>query len=300
MAALARLLPQRAAALRDEINGHDYRYYVLNEPAVPDAEYDRLMKELREIEAAHPAARHAGFPDAARVRHRGRGVRRGAARDPDAVARERLHRRRPRAISIARCASGWPCGIGSEGPIDYSATPKLDGLAISVMYRDGVYHRAATRGDGVTGEDVTANVATIRSVPRKLRGKPPAVLEVRGEVFLPFAGFEKMNRDAVARGDKAYVNPRNAASGSLRQLDPRITAQRPLDLYFYRTGSGGGRRVPEKHSELAPWLNSFGLAHLPGGEEGRRRRRLPRVLPRHRRAPRQAAVPDRRRGLQGR
>ena len=93
--------------------------------------------------------------------------------------------------------------------------------------------RAATRGDGVTGEDVTANVATIRSVPRRLRGKPPAVLEVRGEVFLPFAGFEKMNRDAAARGDKAYVNPRNAASGSLRQLDPRITAQRPLDLYFY-------------------------------------------------------------------
>ena len=131
------------------------------------------------------------------------------------------------------------------------------------MYRDGVYHRAATRGDGVTGEDVTANVATIRSVPRRLRGKPPAVLEVRGEVFLPFAGFEKMNRDAAARGDKSYVNPRNAASGSLRQLDPRITAQRPLDLYFYELGVVEGGAVPERHSELAPWLNSLGLRTCP-------------------------------------
>ena len=142
--------------------------------------------------------------------------------------------------------------LGVDGPIDYSATPKLDGLAISVLFRDGAYVRAATRGDGVTGEDVTANVATIRSVPRRLRGKPPAVLEVRGEVFLPFAGFEKMNRDAEARGDKTYVNPRNAASGSLRQLDSRITAQRPLDLYFYELGVVEGGAVPERHSELAP------------------------------------------------
>ena len=250
---------ERAAALRDEINGHDYRYYVLNEPAVPDAEYDRLMKELREIEAADPAlvtrdsptqrvagaaaaefaeARHAipmlslenGFGDEDLV-------------DFDRKVRERLSR--------------------SDESIDYSATPKLDGLAISVTYRNGLYERAATRGDGVTGEDVTANVATIRSVPRKLRGKPPAVLEVRGEVFLPFAGFEKMNRDAVARGDKAYVNPRNAASGSLRQLDARITAQRPLDLYFYELGVVEGGSIPGRHSELATWLNSYGLRTCP-------------------------------------
>jgi DNA ligase (NAD+) len=153
--------------------------------------------------------------------------------------------------------------LGMPAPIDYSATPKLDGLAISVLYRDGMYARAATRGDGVTGEDVTANVGTIRSVPRKLRGKPPAVLEVRGEVFLPFAGFEKMNRDALARGDKTYVNPRNAASGSLRQLDPRITAQRPLDLYFYELGVVEGGAVPGRHSELAPWLNGWGLRTCP-------------------------------------
>jgi len=248
----------RAAALRDEINGHDYRYYVLNEPAVPDAEYDRLMKELREIEAANPdlvtpdspTQRVAGTAAAefAEARHAipMLSLENGFA-DEDLVDFDRKVRER----------------LGSEGPIDYSATPKLDGLAISVMYRDGLYHRAATRGDGVTGEDVTANVATIRSVPRKLRGKSPAVLEVRGEVFLPFAGFEKMNRDAVARGDKAYVNPRNAASGSLRQLDPRITAQRPLDLYFYELGVVEGGAVPARHSELAAWLNSFGLRTCP-------------------------------------
>src|SRR6185503_13187713 len=148
-----------------------------------------------------------------------------------------------------------------------AAEPKLDGLAIAVTFRNGEYFRAATRGDGVTGEDVTANVATIRSVPRRLRGKPPALLEVRGEVFLPFAGFEKMNRDQQARGEKTYVNPRNAASGSLRQLDPRITAQRPLDLNFYELGVVEGGAVPERHSELAAWLNALGLRT---GSEGRK------------------------------
>jgi DNA ligase (NAD+) len=150
-----------------------------------------------------------------------------------------------------------------DGPIDYAAEPKLDGLAISVMFRNGEYFRAATRGNGETGEDVTANVATIRSVPRRLRGKPPAVLEVRGEVFLPFAGFEKVNREAAARGEKTYVNPRNTASGSLRQLDPRITASRPLDLFFYALGVVEGGTVPERHSDLAPQLNEWGLRTCP-------------------------------------
>jgi len=252
---------QRIAQLRDEINGHDYRYYILNEPAVPDAEYDRLMVELRALEAAHPqlitadspTQRVSGepAPEFASVQHAipmlslANGFTDEDLTDFDRKVRERL---------------------GVDGPIDYSSTPKLDGLAISVLYREGAYERAATRGDGVTGEDVTANVATIRSVPRRLRGKPPAVLEVRGEVFLPFAGFEKMNRDAVARGDKTYVNPRNAASGSLRQLDSRITAQRPLDLYFYELGVVEGVAVPDRHSELAPWLNSLGLRTCPEGK----------------------------------
>jgi DNA ligase (NAD+) len=253
---------RRAAKLREEINSHDYRYYVLNEPAVPDAEYDRLINELKAIEARSPQlvtpdsptqrVSGAASPEFAEVRHvipmlsLNNGFTEDDLRDFDRKVRERL---------------------GSEGPIDYSATPKLDGLAISVLYRDGLFTRAATRGDGVTGEDVTANIATIRSVPRRLRGKPPAVLEVRGEVFLPFKGFEKMNRDATERGDKIYVNPRNAASGSLRQLDPRITAQRPLDLNFYELGVVEGGTVPERHSELAPWLNAFGLRT---GREGKK------------------------------
>jgi DNA ligase (NAD+) len=253
---------RRAAELRDELNGHDYRYYVLNEPAVPDAEYDRLMKELREIEAANPAL---VTPDSPTQRVA------GTAASEFAEARH--------VIPMLSLENGFTEEdlvdfdrkvrerLGSEGPIDYSATPKLDGLAISVLYRNGVYERAATRGDGVTGEDVTANVGTIRSVPRKLRGKPPAVLEVRGEVFLPFAGFEKMNREQQARGEKTYVNPRNAASGSLRQLDPRITAQRPLDLNFYELGVVEGGSIPERHSELGAWLNSFGLRT---GTEGKK------------------------------
>jgi len=253
---------QRAAQLRDEINGHDYRYYVLNEPAVPDAEYDRLMNELKALEANHPeliapdspTQRVSGVasPEFAEVRHTipMLSLANGFT-DEDLVEFDRKVRER----------------LGSDGPIDYSATPKLDGLAISVLYRDGAYARAATRGDGVTGEDVTANVATIRSVPRRLRGKPPALLEVRGEVFLPYAGFEKMNRDQQARGEKTYVNPRNAASGSLRQLDPRITAQRPLDLNFYELGVVEGGAVPERHSELAAWLNALGLRT---GSEGRK------------------------------
>jgi len=253
---------RRAAQLRAEIDAHDYRYYVLDEPSVPDAEYDRLMQELRELEARHPELITADSPTQrvsgqasagfAQVRHvlpmlsLNNAFTEEDLLDFDRKVRERL---------------------GSEGPIDYSATPKLDGLAISVLYRDGVFARAATRGDGVTGEDVTANVATIRSVPRRLRGQPPAVLEVRGEVFLPYAGFEKMNRDAMERGDKTYVNPRNAASGSLRQLDPRITAQRPLDLNFYELGVVEGGNVPERHSDLAGWLKSLGLRT---GSEGRK------------------------------
>ena len=253
---------KRAAQLREELQGHDHRYYVLNEPSVPDAEYDRLMRELREIEAAHPALVTADSPtqrvsgaaaaEFGEVQHAvpmlslENGFTDDDLRDFDRKVRERL---------------------AATGAIDYSATPKFDGLAISVLYLDGAYARAATRGDGVTGEDVTANVATIRSVPRKLRGKPPAVLEVRGEVFLPFAGFEKMNRDAQARGDKLYVNPRNAASGSLRQLDPRITAQRPLDIYFYELAVVEGGTPPERHSELAAWLNAWGLRTCPDGRK---------------------------------
>jgi DNA ligase (NAD+) len=249
---------QRAKELREEITQHDHRYYVLSEPAVPDAVYDRLMLELREIEKQHP---ELVSPDSPTQRVAGaaasefgevthaipmlsleNGFSEEDARDFDRKVRERL---------------------GVSADVEYAAEPKLDGLAISVLYRKGEFVRAATRGDGVTGEDVTANVATIRSVPRRLRGTAPELLEVRGEVFLPYAGFEKMNRDCVARGEKAYVNPRNAASGSLRQLDPRVTATRPLDLYFYAAGVIEGGSLPERHSELFGQFNAWGLRTCP-------------------------------------
>ena len=249
---------KRAAQLREQILQHDYRYYVLDEPSVPDAEYDRLMKELREIEAAHPELL---TPDSPTQRVSGMAVAEfgevkhavpmlsleNGFTDEDLVDFDRKVRER----------------LGTTGPVEYCAEPKIDGLAISVLYRDGEYLRAATRGDGVTGEDVSSNVATIRSVPRRLRGKPPTLLEVRGEVFLPFAGFERMNRDAAARGDRTYVNPRNAASGSLRQLDPRITASRPLDLFFYSAGGVVGGGLPERQSELYAKLNEWGLRTCP-------------------------------------
>ncbi len=253
---------KRAAELREQLDQHDYRYYVLNEPAVPDAEYDRLMKELRDIEATHPelvtpdspTQRVSGMASAefGEVQHvipmlsLENGFTDQDLADFDRKVRERL---------------------GVMNPVEYSAEPKIDGLAISVLYRGGVYTRAATRGDGITGEDVTANVATIRGVPRRLRGKPPAVLEVRGEVFLPYAGFARMNRDAAERGEKTYVNPRNAASGSLRQLDPRITATRPLDLYFYSTGVVEGGSVPARQSALYPQLNEWGLRTCPEAQK---------------------------------
>jgi len=254
----AKSAAERAAALREEITQHNYHYYVRNEPAVPDSEYDRLLNELREIESSHPeiitpespTLRVAGAVGAAfgEVKHAipmlslENGFSEEDLFDFDRKVSERLDR---------------------SGSIEYAAEPKLDGLAVSVLYKNGEYARAATRGDGITGEDVTANVRTIRSLPLRLRGVPPEVLEVRGEVFLPFFGFAKLNRDAAARNEKLYVNPRNAASGSLRQLDPRITATRPLDLFFYSLGVVEGGSVPERQSELATWLNSFGLRTCP-------------------------------------
>jgi DNA ligase (NAD+) len=248
---------------------------------VPDAEYDRLMAELKAIEARRPElVTPIRPPSASRVPHRPNSPRCGTPfpmlslangfSDEDLADFDRKVRER----------------LGSAGPIDYAAEPKLDGLAISVTFRNGEYFRAATRGDGVTGEDVSANVATIRSVPRRLRGKPPAVLEVRGEVFLPFAGFEKMNKDQLARGEKTYVNPRNAASGSLRQLDPRITAQRPLDLYFYAVGVVEGGEIPAAAQRARAWLNSLGCAPAPEAKKVRGIEGCAGLLPRHRRAPR--------------
>ena len=153
--------------------------------------------------------------------------------------------------------------LGSDADLEYVAEPKLDGLAVTVIYRDGKLERAATRGDGVKGEDVTANVRTIHTVPHKLKGHPPEVVEVRGEVFMPIKGFERMNRLLREQGEKVYINPRNSASGSLRQLDPRITAKRPLDMFFYAVGMVEGGALPDTQWGLLKAFEKWGLPIRP-------------------------------------
>jgi DNA ligase (NAD+) len=244
----------RASELRAEITQHDYRYYVLAQPSVPDAEYDRLMGELRALESAHP---ELVTPDSPTQR---------VAGTPSSEFGEVVHRVPMLSLDNAFSEEdliGFDRRIherlGVSGDLDYVAEPKLDGLAVTVIYRDGLLERAATRGDGVTGEDVTANVRTIRGVPQRLRGSAPALLEARGEVFMPLVGFERMNALARERGEKVFVNPRNAAAGSLRVLDPRITASRPLHMFFYALGALEGLSLPPSQHALLELLRGFGL-----------------------------------------
>jgi DNA ligase (NAD+) len=249
----------RAAKLRDLLDRYNYRYHALDDPEVPDAEYDRLMLELRALETRHPelltpdspTQRVGAAPVAAfgAVKHRlamlslDNAFSDEEVRDFDRRIRERLDR---------------------EAPIVYSAEPKLDGLAISARYENGMYVQGATRGDGETGEDVTQNLRTVKALPMKLRtDRPPPVLEVRGEVFMPLAGFERFNREALARGEKSFVNPRNAAAGSLRQLDPRMTAARPLDLFIYGLGIVEGGELPTHHSAILQALRHWGFKICP-------------------------------------
>jgi len=248
----------RVATLREQLSAHDYRYHVLDQPTISDSEYDGLMQQLKALEAEHPdlvtpdspTQRVGGAPVAAFgvVEHvvpmlsLDNGFSEQDARDFD----RRIHER-----------------LKTEAAIHYSAEPKLDGLAVSLVYRRGVLERAATRGDGVHGEDVTANVRTIRAVPLMLRGAPPELIEVRGEVFMPLAGFQRMNEQALERGEKIFVNPRNAAAGSLRQLDPRITAGRPLDIFLYAVGQVQGGQVPDHHTALLRAFRDWGLKTCP-------------------------------------
>jgi DNA ligase (NAD+) len=248
----------RVAQLRAEIAQHDYRYYVLDDPLVSDAEYDHLMQELRALEAAHPALVSADSPT------------QRVSGTPRAGFGEVVHQVPMLSLDNAfseEDVRGFDRRIherlGRSGELDYVAEPKLDGLAVSVIYRAGRLERAATRGDGITGEDVTANVRTIRAVPPRLRGAAPATFEARGEVFMTLAGFARMNELARERGEKVFVNPRNAAAGSLRQLDARITAARPLSAFFYGIGVLEGAAPPAQQRELLELLRSLGLPVSP-------------------------------------
>lgn len=254
----ARSAAARVNELRRQIEHHNHRYYVLDDPEISDAEYDRLMQELKDLEAQFPDLITPDSPTqrvgATPVSELDEVVHRvpmlsldNAFADEDVIAFDRRVRER----------------LETEADIEYAAEPKLDGLAVSFRYEKGRLVLAATRGDGLRGENVTHNVRTIKAVPIQLRGKPPEVLEVRGEVFMPIAGFKAMNERALARGEKTFVNPRNAAAGSLRQLDPRLAATRPFDVFFYGLGETQGWTVPPRHSEALEQLKEWGLKISP-------------------------------------
>ncbi|MEW6125329.1 MAG: NAD-dependent DNA ligase LigA, partial [Pseudomonadota bacterium] len=250
---------QRLEELRREIARHDHAYYVLAQPIIPDAEYDRLMRELRAIEDAHPEWITQDSPSQrvgsrplegfSEVRHAVPMLSLDNAMDEDELAdfdrrvRERLK---------------------TDAGVVYNAEPKIDGLAISLRYEDGVLVRAATRGDGVRGEDVTANARTVHAIPLRLLGEDwPKVLEVRGEVYMPRKGLAALNARLEKAGEKTFANPRNAAAGSLRQLDSRITATRPLSFWAYGWGEIEGLDLPERHSAMLERLRAWGLPVNP-------------------------------------
>jgi DNA ligase (NAD+) len=249
---------QRVQELRREIDYHNYRYHVLDAPEISDAEFDRLMNELKALEAQYPdlitpdspTQRVGATPvsELAEVVHaRPMLSLDNAFDDEDVIAFDRRVRERLEGIEI----------------VEYAAEPKLDGLAVSFRYESGRLVQAATRGDGMRGEDVTHSVRTIKSVPIELRGSPPKLLEVRGEVFMPIAGFKAMNQRALERGEKTFVNPRNAAAGSIRQLDPRLAASRPLEVFFYGLGEVQDWKLPPTHSEALLQLREWGLRISP-------------------------------------
>jgi len=247
------------AKLRDVIDEHNYKYYALDNPSIPDAEYDRLMRKLQTLEAEHPElvtndsptqrVGSAPLGEFAQVRHEmpmlslDNVFNEEELRDFDRRVRERL---------------------ATSDKIHYACEPKLDGAALSLLYRDGKLVRGATRGDGTTGEDITHNVRTIKSIPLRLHGKGfPPVLEVRGEVFMPRAAFDELNRRAAERGEKLYVNPRNTAAGSLRQLDPRLTAERQLEMCCYSAGYVEGGELPGSHHAILEQFRDWGFRINP-------------------------------------
>ena len=248
-----------AEQLRAEIHDHNYRYYALDEPQVPDAEYDRLMLRLREIESEYPQLITPDSP-----------TQRVGAAPLSAFAT--VQHEMP-MLSLDNAFSDEELinfnrriqeRLKHTDHIEFACEVKLDGIAVSLLYRDGILVRGATRGDGARGEDITQNVRTIDSIPLRLRGTGfPAVLEVRGEIYMPKSGFEKMNDQAREKGDKLFVNPRNAAAGSLRQLDPRITASRPLEMCAYSVGLVDGVPAehpwPTRHSDILYALRDWGF-----------------------------------------
>ena len=253
-------LQQQIDTLRQDLRRYEYEYHVLDNPTIPDAEYDRLFHQLKALEAAHPELITADSPTQrvgakplsgfAQIRHEIPMLSLdNAFSDEEFYAF--VKRIEDRLISLPE-------------PLTFCCEPKLDGLAVSILYVNGVLTQAATRGDGTTGEDITANIRTIRNIPLQLlMDNPPARLEVRGEVFMPHEGFERLNQQALEKGEKTFANPRNAAAGSLRQLDPKITSKRPLVLNAYGIGIAEGVDLPNTHYDRLQWLKSIGIPVNP-------------------------------------
>lgn len=263
---LQHTIATRIAQLRQIIAQHDYRYYVLDAPTVPDSEYDRLFAQLRELEQQYPelitsdspTQRVSGQASAAftQVQHQVPMLSLGNAFAEAQVLE--FAQRAEQALGVDQSHNDL---FSPTVTVQYCCEPKLDGLAVSISYEQGVLVRAATRGDGQTGEDITANVRTIRNVPLKLQGEDwPEFLEVRGEVYMPKAGFEALNQRALAAGQKPFANPRNAAAGSLRQLDAKITASRPLEFCCYGSSTEG---LADRHSSTLQRLQGWGIMISP-------------------------------------
>jgi len=248
---------KRAARLRELIDEANTRYHVLDEPTIPDAQYDAMLRELEALEEAHPELRTDDSPTL-RVGAKAHGEFAQVQHAKPMLSLSNAFSEQEVRDFVGRIVAA----TGDSSPL-FSTEPKLDGLAISLRYERGVFVRGATRGDGATGEDVTANLRTIKAIPLRLRGAAPALLEVRGEVYMPRADFEAFNARARARGEKPLANPRNGAAGSLRQLDSRITASRPLSFYSYALGACEGWTPAERHSLVLQQLRDFGLPVCP-------------------------------------
>ena len=253
-------LQQQIDTLRQDLRRYEYEYHVLDNPTIPDAEYDRLFHQLKALEAAHPELITADSPTQrvgakplsgfAQIRH-----------EIPMLSLDNAFSDEEFYAFVKRIEDRL---IRLPEPLTFCCEPKLDGLAVSILYVNGVLTQAATRGDGMTGEDITANIRTIRNIPLQLlMDNPPARLEVRGEVFMPHEGFERLNQQALEKGEKTFANPRNAAAGSLRQLDPKITSKRPLVLNAYGIGIAEGVDLPNTHYDRLQWLKSIGIPVNP-------------------------------------
>lgn len=248
----------KAAKLRDELNDHSYRYYVLDNPVISDAIYDQLYHALKELESTHPELITPDSPTQ-RVGEKPLKEFKEIKHDVPMLSLDNAFAEQDIVDFNQRIQDKL-----QTGQIEYCCEPKLDGLAINIRYVNGLLESAATRGDGTTGEDVTENIKTIKMIPLRLRGNNiPSILDVRGEIFLSKKGFEKLNQDASIKGEKIFANPRNAAAGSLRQLDPRITARRPLEVYFYGLGIIENFKLPDTHYHMLQQLSSWGLRVNP-------------------------------------